>query len=64
MHLSDDALAEFRVLWEEDHLGEEIFDEELSDIALRVLRAIDAVYRPIPVEKAGAFEATHEPGGS
>ena len=61
MHLSDEALAGFRNLWEEDHPNETISDEELSEMATRVLRAVDAIYQPIPIEKAAAFEKSNEP---
>ena len=50
MYLNDEALAEFRAIWEEEHPGETLSDEELHEIAVRVLRAVEAVYLPIPLE--------------
>lgn len=49
MRLSDEALAAFRAIWEEEHPGETTSDEELRDMAIRVLRLVDALCHPIPI---------------
>lgn len=50
MHLSDEALAEFRALWDEDHTDETLSDAELRDMAIRLLRAVEAVCQTIPTD--------------
>ena len=58
MHLSDEALAAFRAIWQEENPGRKISDEALRDMAVRVLRAVDAVCRPIPLYSTLAAETT------
>jgi len=45
MRLSDKDLAEFRALWEGDHPDESVSYDELRQIAIRLLRAVELVYR-------------------
>jgi hypothetical protein len=44
MQLNKQALEEFKTLWQQDHPGEEISDDELFVIANRVLTAVELIY--------------------
>ena len=55
MELTEKALKEFAVLWQEDHPGQYLSQAELTERASRVLRAFELVYRPIPKEKLEIF---------
>ena len=60
MYLSDEALEAFRAIWEEENPDTRISDEELRDMAVRVLRAVDAVYHAIPVDSTPTEKTTPE----
>ena len=49
--ITEEALKEFEKLWQEDHPNEKIGKEELLEVATRVLRIVEILYRQIPIEK-------------
>ena len=55
MKITEEALKEFEALWRQDHPNEEISKAQLLEMATRVMRAVELVYRPIPPEKVGRF---------
>jgi len=48
MHITEKALNEFRELWIEDHPDEDIDEKKLTDIARRVLCAMELIYKAMP----------------
>jgi len=53
--ITKEELEELKKIWQEDHPGREISDEQLLEMAQRILTATEIIYRPIPKEKADKF---------
>ena len=53
--ISDQALQEFKKIWQEE-TGQEITDKEALDAAVALLGVFDAIYRPIPKEWSAAYD--------
>ena len=45
MQLPQEALTEFKEIWQNDHPGQVISDEQLLNIATKVLVTFDCVYK-------------------
>lgn len=55
MRLSQEALKEFEELYRQDNPNEKITREELLEMATRVLRIVELVYKQIPKDKEKEF---------
>ena len=53
--ITNEELEELRKLWQEDHPGKEITQEQLLEMAERLITATELIYRPIPKDKADKF---------
>jgi len=53
--ITKEELEELRKIWQEEHPGKEISDEQLLEMAQRLLTATEIIYRQIPREKADKF---------
>ncbi len=53
--ITDEELQKLKKIWQEDHPGKEISQEQLLEMAERLLTATEIVYRPIPKAKADKF---------
>lgn len=54
--ITNEELDELKKIWQEDHPGEEISQEQLLDMAERLITATEIVYKPIPKDKADKFK--------
>lgn len=57
--ISDQALKEFKEIWEEE-VGEEIVDEAAVEEAVNLLTVMNAIYRPIKKEWLKEFLSERE----
>ena len=55
MKITEEARKEFESLWRDDHPNQEVTQEQLLEMATRVMRAVESIYRAIPPEKAERF---------
>ena len=51
MQLSQQALKEFREIFEADHPGQELTDEQALLLATKVMRILKMLYLPVPKHK-------------
>ena len=51
MQLSQQALKEFREIFEADHTGQKLTDEQALLLATKVMRIVKMVYLPVPSHK-------------
>lgn len=62
MMISDQALQEFKMIWQKE-TGQEITDKEALDAAVALLHLFDVIYRPIPKEWSDKYDNhTHHHG--
>lgn len=54
--LTEEALHEFESIWRKHHPGQAITPTQLAAQAALVLRAVQLVYRPIPVDKERLYQ--------
>ena len=57
MRLTDEALKEFEALYCKKMPDAEISPEELRELATRIMRVVELVYRRIPKTKLEKFES-------
>ena len=55
MQPSKEAVEEFKEIYK-DKSAKELSDQEAYDMAINLLRAFEAVYRPIPKDKGKEFK--------
>ncbi len=51
MQLSQQALKEFREIFEADHSGQKLTDDQVLLLATKVMRIVKMVYLPVPSHK-------------
>jgi hypothetical protein len=51
MQINQQALKEFREIWEADHPGQKLTDEQALLLATKVMRIVKMVYLPVPQHK-------------
>lgn len=51
MQLSQQALKEFKQIWEADHPKQKLTDEQALLLATKVIRIVKMVYLPVPQHK-------------
>ena len=53
--ISDQALQEFKMIWQKE-TGQEITDKEALDAAVALLHLFDVIYRPIPKDWSDEYD--------
>lgn len=61
--ISDQALQEFKKIWQEE-TGQDISDKEALDAAVALLGVFDAIYRPIPKEWSDEYDKHNQNHGT
>ena len=56
MKITDEALKEFGALLREDYPNEKFTKKQILESAIRVMRAVKQVYRPIPQKRILVFD--------
>jgi len=56
MKITDEALKEFGALLREDYPNEKFTKKQTLESAIRVMRAVKQVYRPIPQKRILVFD--------
>lgn len=46
--ISKEALQEFKKIWKSEHNGKELPNDKALEMAQRILRIVELIYRPIP----------------